>query len=139
VSINETFANVTAAKSIPSATVIAAASKGAGGEPGSSENKGNCKNGDGLAQHDDPRWDAPASGSIQYPLSIGCPRASLRSTFGIYERALVTACPILLLFARHCGIGRTKGRRSSLALFARRKSVATRKLSQTADDGSGTA
>jgi hypothetical protein len=30
--------------------------------------------------------------------------------FGIYERALVIACPILLLFARHCGVSaRTKG------------------------------
>jgi hypothetical protein len=29
--------------------------------------------------------------------------------FGIYERVLVIACPILLLFARHCGVSvRTK-------------------------------
>ena len=39
----------------------------------------------------------PASASIQGPLSIGCPHGSFRSTFNIYERALVIACPILLL------------------------------------------
>ena len=46
----------------------------------------------------------PASASIQGPLSIGFPHGSFRSTFRIYERALVIACPILLLFAHHCVI-----------------------------------
>jgi hypothetical protein len=41
VGITETFANVITA------------SECAGRKPGSSENKGNCKNDDGLAQHDD--------------------------------------------------------------------------------------
>jgi hypothetical protein len=47
----------------------------------------------------------PASASIQGPL-IGCLHGSFRLT---YERALVVACPILLLFMYHCGISaRTK-------------------------------
>jgi hypothetical protein len=46
----------------------------------------------------------PASASIQGPLSIGFPPGSFRSTFKIYECARVIACPILLLFAHHCGI-----------------------------------
>jgi hypothetical protein len=37
-------------------------------------------------------------------MSMGCPHGSFRSTSGIYQRALVVACPILLLFAHHCGI-----------------------------------
>jgi len=39
----------------------------------------------------------PASASIQGPLSISFPHGSFRSTFKIYEHALVIACPILLL------------------------------------------
>jgi hypothetical protein len=46
----------------------------------------------------------PASASIQGLLSMGCPHASFRSTSGIYRRASVVACPILLLFAHHRGI-----------------------------------
>jgi FixJ family two-component response regulator len=46
----------------------------------------------------------PESASIQGPLSIGCPQRSFRSTFQSYERALAIACPILPLFAHHCGI-----------------------------------
>jgi hypothetical protein len=45
-----------------------------------------------------------ASASIQGTLSIGCPHGNFRSTFKIYERALVIACPILVPFAHHCGI-----------------------------------
>jgi hypothetical protein len=51
----------------------------------------------------------PASASIQGPLSIGCPHGDFRAPFKIYERALVIACPILLLFAHHCGIARHDG------------------------------
>jgi hypothetical protein len=36
--------------------------------------------------------------------SMGCPHGSFWSTSGIYEAAVVIACPILLLFAHHCGI-----------------------------------
>jgi hypothetical protein len=36
--------------------------------------------------------------------SMGCPHGSFRSTPGIYQAAVVIACPILLLFAHHCGI-----------------------------------
>jgi len=106
VSTTEAVAKVIVAQAITSATatIIAAASKCAGGEPGTPENKGNCKNDQGFAQHDDLFEMLPASGSIQYPLSIGCPQVSLRSTLEIYERALVIACPILLRFAHHCGI-----------------------------------
>jgi hypothetical protein len=35
-------------------------------------------------------------------MSTGCPHRSFRSTSGIYQRASVVACPILLLFAHHC-------------------------------------
>jgi len=45
-----------------------------------------------------------ASASIQGLLSMGCPRGSFQSMSRIYQRALVIACPILLLFAHHCGI-----------------------------------
>jgi hypothetical protein len=55
------------------------------------------------------RQGHPASASIQEPLSIGCPHASFRSTFKIYARALVMACPILLLFAQYCGISTESG------------------------------
>jgi hypothetical protein len=96
VGITETLANV-----------VTAASKCAGGKPGSSENKGNCKNDYRLAQHEDLFEMLRASGSIQYSLSTGYPHASLRSTFAIYERALAIACPILLLFARHCASDRS--------------------------------
>jgi hypothetical protein len=61
----------------------------------------------------------PASGLIQDPLSIGCPHVSLRSTFRIYERALVIACPILRLFAHHCGI--SAERSATFQLLASRK------------------
>jgi hypothetical protein len=38
-----------------------------------------------------------------------CPHGSFRSKFKIYERALVIAGPILLIFAHYCGIlARTK-------------------------------
>ena len=61
----------------------------------------------------------PASASIQGPLSIGFPHGSFRSTFRIYERALVIACPILLLFAHHCVI--SAERSPTFRLLASRK------------------
>jgi hypothetical protein len=61
----------------------------------------------------------PASASIQGPLSVGCPHGSFRLTFKIYERALVIACPILLLFAHHCGI--SAERSATFRLLASRK------------------
>ena len=57
----------------------------------------------------------PGSASIQGPLSIGCPHGG--SGRGLkYERALVMACPILLLFAHHCGIS---AERSATCCFQR--------------------
>jgi hypothetical protein len=61
----------------------------------------------------------PASASIQGPLSIGFPHKSFRSTFKIYERELVIACPILLLFAHHCGS--SAERSPTVRLLASRK------------------
>jgi hypothetical protein len=61
----------------------------------------------------------PASASIQGPLSVGCPHGSFRLTLKIYERALVIACPILLLFAHHCGI--SAERSATFRLLASRK------------------
>jgi hypothetical protein len=45
----------------------------------------------------------PGSASIQGLLSIGCPHGASGRHIK-YERALVVVCPILLLFAHHCGI-----------------------------------
>jgi len=50
-STTEAAAKVIAAKTITSATVTAAAGECAGGKPGTSENKDDCKNKFGVAQH----------------------------------------------------------------------------------------
>jgi hypothetical protein len=59
----EAAAKVIAAKTNTSATV----GKCAGGKPGTSENKHNCKNNHGVAQHFDLFEMLPASASIQGP------------------------------------------------------------------------
>ena len=49
-STTEAAAKVIAAKTVTT-TITGAAGKCAGGKPGTSENKDNCKNSDGVAQH----------------------------------------------------------------------------------------
>jgi hypothetical protein len=65
----EAAANVIVRRTIASATATMSAASGkcAGGKPGTSESKENCKNNDGIAQHWRPLRDAPASASIQGP------------------------------------------------------------------------
>jgi hypothetical protein len=50
-SVTVAAAKVIAVKSITTPTITGAAGKCAGGKPGTSEKKDNCKNSDGVAQH----------------------------------------------------------------------------------------
>jgi hypothetical protein len=50
-STTEAAPNVIAAKTITTTTVTAAAGKCAGRQPGTSENKNNCENNDGVAHY----------------------------------------------------------------------------------------
>jgi hypothetical protein len=87
----EAAAEVIAAKTITSAT----AGKCAAGKPGTSENKHNCKNNHGVAQHFDLFEMLPASASIQGPdRSVARTRASvdvLKSMNG-HLQSLVRSC-----------------------------------------------